>query len=740
MEKQVPFFEEDTIDIKEIIGQILSFKWWILGFTAVCLLFAALFCKMRTPVYQANLLLKTNNQGSQSILSGLLGGTSTVLNFWHQADSESTILQSRSVLEPVIRKLNLDVKVSTDYFPLVGHYFARRYNQNNYQNKPATPWLGFDSYNWGGNKLQITTFNMSDELKGHSFTLTALGTNQYNLTYNDKVLLKNAQIGKTYKLQPTPYTHLSINIASLTAHKGVTFNLSQERMLWAIQSLTARLELPKQGRDAGSLMSLKLTGTDPIKTTRTLNTIADSAVQFDIKSQVEEAAKTLNFLHERLPVAQNELKASEKKLSDYQAQAGDIALPDSVKTVLTEMATFQGQLTTLQLKKAQLLTQYTPQSFQVKQSDAAIVAVKNQLANLEDKLRSLPAKDQILLDLTRNVKMNTAVVTNLLTKIQQFEILKAGTLGKISIVDEAAVPYHPTNAPASRILALALVLGLVLGTGAVFLWQFFFHGVEDADLIERKTGLNVFGAIQESKRQKEQNERFEKDENMILRLLTEIDPHDVVVESLRSMRTNLLINLPSAKNNIIAISGPTPKVGKSFVSSNLAQILADASHKVLLIDADIRRGDIHSYFTGTRTPGLCDLVTGKKTREEVIHHSRIENLDFIPTGAMPSHHSEFLMQPAVGAMLQELAKDYDYVVIDTAPILAVTDAIQIFRHAGTHLLIFSYGKHDMKEIEQTVSLFEKGGIKLDGFIFNRIKMSRSYYGKKYRYNYKYDYR
>lgn len=739
MEKQVPFFEEDTIDIKELIGQVLSFKWWILGFTACCLLVAAVFCKTRTPIYEANLLLKTNNQGSQSVLSGLLGGTGTVLNFWRQSNNEAIILQSRSVLAPVIRKLNLDVNVRTHYFPIIGHYIARKYNTQNYQHKPADAWFGFNSYNWGGNTLKIATFNMSDQIKGTPLTLTALGGSHYSLSYKGKVILNNAVTDNTYTLKPSSYTTLTINIAALTAQKGVTFTVSQEPMLVAINSLIGRLVLPKAKRNAGSLMTLKLTGTDPNKTRIVLNAVANGAVAFDIRSQVEEAAKTLSFLQERLPMAQAELKKSEHQLSQYESKNGNATLSSSAQNILSELTNLQGNLMTLELKKAQLLTQYTPQSFQVKQANSSLEAIKKQMNLLEGKLGGLPEKDQILLDLTRNVKMKTAVVTNLLTKIQQFEILKAGTLGKISIVDEAAVPGHPTNAPASRIMMLALVLGLVLGTGASFLWQFFFHGIEDPELIERKTGLAIYGTIQESKNQIEQTNQQEKDESMILRLLSEIDPHDVVVESLRSMRTNLLINLPNAKNNIIAISGPTPKVGKSFISANFAQVLADASHKVLLIDADIRRGDIHSYFKANRTSGFCDLITGEKTTEDVIIHSRIKNLDFISTGTIPSHHSEFLMQPAVGKVLDNLSQQYDYVIIDTAPILAVTDAIQVFRHAGTHLLVFSYGKHDMKEVEQATSLFEKGGIKLDGFIFNRIKLSRSYYGKKYRYNYRYDY-
>lgn len=736
--------EEDLIDFKEIISLVLNHRWAILLTVFSFIFLAAFYCKLETPVYQANILMNTNVNAGSNSLSGLLGGTGAYFNFAQSSSSqtEEQILSSRSVLEPVVNKLHLDVHVIPRYFPVLGHAFAREYDAANFANTPKKPWLGFAQYDWGGNQINVSHFEVSDDLKGQRFLLQALSNTTYQLISPAGKLLLTGEVGKSYTIQPTiipgETSQLSLQVLNIHANSGAEFYLTQQRMTDAIDALNARLKVVDNGK-LTNLLQIQLTGTDPDLTAQILNEVGNSAVLFDVNSQAVEASKTLNFLRSRIPDVKQALDLAEKRLNDYLAQSGNIALTDEGKMLLQKMADLETQASALQVQKAQLEQQYTDQSFQVQQIQTALDQLNTEKASLEAEIKKLPPADQIQVGLTRDADVQNKIYVNLLDKIQEFEILQAGTIGKVAIIDEAAVPYKSINKPPMLVIGLAGFLGFFLSMGFFFVRQFLFRGIEDPDLVETKLGLSVFGAIQESQAQVIQLKQLENRQIKHLSFLAELDPQDLIVESLRSLRTNLLFELPKAKNNIIAISGPTPGVGKSFISVNFAQVLADAGYKVLFVDADIRRGAAHNYFNVERFPGFCDVIDNKVSLDDAIHNSRIQNLDFLSTGTFPRKHAEFLMRPKVEEILKELSQRYDYVVFDTAPILAVTDALHLFKHAGTHLLVLAYGRHDLSEIEHTLSQFEKGGVSINGCIFNRIKLSHVYYGKKYKYHYRYQY-
>ncbi len=733
--------EEEVIDFKELVSLILNHRWTILATVFAFMLLAGVYCKLQTPLYQANLLMNTDVNAGSNALSGLLGGTGSYFNFARSssASTEEEILVSRSVLEPVVTKLHLDIHATPRYFPMMGHSMARNYEASDFTGSPKAPFLGLSQYDWGGAQIQVSSFNVSAELKNQNFIVKALSGNTYQLLSSTEKLLLTGTLGQLYTINPTPNSSLQIQIDALTANPGGEFYVSQSRMTDAIDALNSRLKIVDSGKMT-DLIQLTLTGPNPDLTAQTLNEVGNSAVLFDINSQAAEASKTLDFLRSRVPDVKHSLDLAEQRLNDYLGQSGNIQLTEEGKMLLQKMADFETQESALRVQQAQLKQQYTDQSFQVQQADTAITQLNTEHQALENELKKLPAADQIQVGLTRDAHVQNKIYVNLLDKIQQFEILQAGTVGKVAIIDEAAVPYKSINKPASLVIGLAMFLGFFLSAGYFFVRQFLFRGIEDPDVIESKLGISVYGAIQESKAQFQQLKLLENREIKHLKFLSEIDPHDLIVESLRSLRTNLLFELPKAKNNIIAISGPTPGVGKSFISANFAQILADAGYRVLFVDADIRRGGAHVYFDTPRYPGFCDVIDQKVTVDQAIRKSRIHNLDFLSTGTLPGKHAEFLMRPRVKEVLDQVSKQYDYVIFDTAPILAVTDALQLFKHAGTHLLVFAYGRHDLNEIEHTVSKFEKGGIVISGCIFNRIKLSHVYYGKKYKYNYRYHYK
>jgi len=268
-------------------------------------------------------------------------------------------------------------------------------------------------------------------------------------------------------------------------------------------------------------------------------------------------------------------------------------------------------------------------------------------------------------------------------------------------------------------------------------------GVEDPDTIEKNIGIPVYANIPLSTKQ------FLLDKKMVEgkakhNILCEHDLKDQAIEGLRSLRTNLHFALLEAKNNIVMITGPAPGVGKSFVSTNFAHVVAKSNKKVLLIDADMRKGHIHKEYDMAREPGLSELIIGEVDKVTAVRKSGFENVDILTTGNLPPNPSELLMHENFEKYLKEFTKEYDLVLIDTPPLLAVTDAAVIGRLCGTTFILLRYGMHSIAEIQAVTKRLRQNSIEPRGFVFNALQSRKSYgkygYGKygygKYNYEYK----
>ncbi|MBU3845596.1 MAG: polysaccharide biosynthesis tyrosine autokinase, partial [Candidatus Acinetobacter avistercoris] len=248
--------------------------------------------------------------------------------------------------------------------------------------------------------------------------------------------------------------------------------------------------------------------------------------------------------------------------------------------------------------------------------------------------------------------------------------------------------------------------------------------------------LPVYATVPRSPKQESRLQSLKKKKNIPILALKNSD--DIAIESLRSMRTAIQFALSAARNNIIMISGPAPEVGKSFISTNLATILAQSDKRVLIIDADLRRGYLHKYFNLEVTPGLTEYLNSQNTLNDIIRETEVPGLHVMSRGKSPTNPSEMLGSDKFKSLLEELSTQYDHVIIDTPPVLAVTDGIIISQFTGVNLVIARYAKTQMKELELTVNRFEQAGVKVNGFILNDIQRGSG--GYSYGYNYAYAYK
>jgi tyrosine-protein kinase Etk/Wzc len=300
----------------------------------------------------------------------------------------------------------------------------------------------------------------------------------------------------------------------------------------------------------------------------------------------------------------------------------------------------------------------------------------------------------------------------------------------------------PVSPKKLLVIALSLVLGGVCSVGYVVVRSFLYNGIASAEQLE-ELGINVYASVPLSEWQRKQdiaigmkrkNRKVDSSRNMLLAFGNPLDP---TVEAIRSLRTSLHFAMMESKNNVLMISGASPGIGKTFISANLSAVISQSGQRVLFIDSDMRKGYAHELMSVDGKYGLSDVLSGKLSVQDAIQKTKYNNLDFIARGQIPPNPSELLMHSRFAELIKSVTENYDLVLVDTPPILAVTDAAIIGTFAGTALMVARFERNSPKEVEVSIKRFEQNGIDIKGVILNAIvKKSSNYYSYGY-YNYEY---
>jgi tyrosine-protein kinase Etk/Wzc len=386
-------------------------------------------------------------------------------------------------------------------------------------------------------------------------------------------------------------------------------------------------------------------------------------------------------------------------------------------------------------QRQQALQRFTPEHPAIKAIDSQIRGIEQEQADIKKRSTSLPETQQEVLSLMRDLEVNTQIYTTLLNSTQELQVTKAGTVGNVRIIDYPLVPDKRAKPKAVLVLAISFVLGVFLGVAYLFVRKVLFHGVDRPDEIEQAFGLATYAAIPFAAAQRRMAKGLRKGDTGRHHILAMVDPADVSIEALRSFRTSLQFALMEAPNNIVMITGPTPDLGKSFVSINLGAVLAASGKKVVIIDADLRRGHLHKYIGARAAPGLSDYIAGNADISAVVRNTPVAGLGIVVNGTTPPNPAELLMNDRFGQLLKTLSKMHDLVIIDTPPILPVTDAGIVGRHAGSVFMILKEGEHPLRMIEESIRRLRQAGVILRGAIFNQVGARGGGYGGYYGYSY-----
>lgn len=716
--------DNDEIDLVEYWDIIVDNRWLIGAIMALAIVIGGSYAFMARPVYEANLLIQVEDSAGSA--KSFLGEAANLFEVKTAATAEIEIIRSRMVVGHAVDNTLLYIDARPRYLPLVGNWLARRAST---LSEPG--FLGFGGFVTGTEKIAVTAFNVPPNLEGSRFRVTARGAGQYSLSHPDLPENLLGTVGAPL-VRSTPIGSISLLVASIDAKSGAEFELTRHSRLATIEELQTDLKLAEKGRQSG-VINATLQSPDPSRLTLILNEIARQYVRQNIERKAAEAQKMLAFLDAQMPQFKKQLDQSEEAYNQYRNKQGTVALDEEAKLILTRTVDLQGKLLEAQQKRREMVSRFTALHPAVKTLDEQIAAWNQEITGLNTRVRGLPTVQQDALRLERDVKVNNEAYQSLRNNALQLQLIREGKVGNVRLIDEAAVPESPVRPKRALVLSIAAFLGLLGGVMLALARNAFFRGIRNPQEIEAHTGLSVYSTIPLSPDQTRLvTKAMAKQPG--LHLLAALSPHDASVESLRSLRTALQFAMLEAPNNRVLVTGATPGVGKSFVSANFAAILASAGKRVLLVDADLRKGHLNYYFGVERKRGLSEVVAGSLRPSEAIVSGLLPNLDLITTGVLPPNPAELMMSAAFANVLDELSAQYDLVILDTPPVLAAADTVGVAAQAGTVLLVARAGQTQMGELHESAKRLAHAGKTVSGVLFNAIDLSRRHYGS---YGYRY---
>lgn len=705
--------ENDEIDFGRLLGTLVDHRWLIVSITSLFAVIGIIYSLFATPIYQADATVQVEQNEGNMLVSNL---SQMLPNSLPASSTEIELISSRMIVGKTVEDLHLDTVVTQKYFPIFGRGWARLMG-----NKPG--------------QVALSRLAVAEPLVESAIELEVIDDQNYVVTV-DKDKIFQGKVGRLENAKG-----VSMLVSEISAKPGTVFNVKKLTTLAATVQLLDDLTVEDKGKDTG-VLSLTLMGDDPVLIKRIIESISNNYLIQNVERKSEEAAKSLAFLKEQLPQVRDSLNTAEDKLNSFRQANDSVDLSLEAKSVLDTIVGVEAQLNELTFKESEISKLYTKEHPAYRALLEKRATLQKEKDKLNQRVSKMPQTQQEILRLTRDVDAGKEIYMQLLNRQQELSITKASTVGNVRIIDTAVTQPKPVKPKKTLIVIIFTLLGGIASVAVVLLKSVLHRGIESPEQLEDQ-GINVYASIPLSEWQQKKDietlMRGNKKTNTRSKTLLAVgNPADLAIEAVRSLRTSLHFAMLEAKNNVLMVCGASPNIGKTFVSINLAAVIAQAGQRVLVIDADMRKGYSHSLLNTDWHNGLSDILSAQTTMANSVRKTEIENLDFIPRGQIPPNPSELLMGSRFNELIDWASKNYDIVMIDTPPILAVTDAAIIGHRAGTSLMIARFASNTVKEIEVSIRRFNQNGIDVKGVILNAVeKRASSYYGDYGYYQYEY---
>ncbi|MGJ7530227.1 polysaccharide biosynthesis tyrosine autokinase [Variovorax sp. GB1P17] len=713
---------------QEYLDILIDSRWLIAGITALVLLLGSAYALLAPRVYEANLLIQVedadrsagNFPGDSAANGGLSVKTPTA--------GETEILRSRMVLGQAMENTKLYITAQPHYLPLVGAFVAR------HSKTLSTPgFLGLGNYVSGTERITVAQMDVPPAFEGKRFLLVAGDGGNYTLTQSGLETPLQGTVGVPLDAS-IPGGALHLLVGSFEAEPGGAFELVRNSKQLTLLGLQNDLRVIEKGKQSG-VLDISLQAGNRMQLADVLNEISRLYVRQNIDQKTAQAERALAFLGTELPKFKQQLEQSEDSYNQYRNLNGTISLDDEARNALSQSVDLQAKLLDAKQKRLDLVGRFTAAHPAVMTLDTQIASLKKELGGVDGRIRRMPMLQQNSLRMQRDIKVNTDLYASLLNSSLQMRLAKEGKVGNVRVVDQALLPEKPIRPKALIVVVLSLATGLFLGVLTALLRKTLKKSIGSPAEIEALTGLDVYSTIPLSPQQR-LLDRAILNGRPGVKLLASQYPDDPALEGLRRLRTALKFVMLGAPNNRILISSATPGAGKTFVSANFAAVLASSGKRVLLVDADLRRGSLCSQFGLIRHGGLSDVLAGSLRIEEAIHPLVLPHLDVLTTGELPRDPAGMLTSDAFARTLATLSARYDVVVVDAPPTLLASETAEMAPSMGTLLLVARAGDSEMGELHESAKRLAHVGASFHGVVFNGLDTSLRHNGSRsYGYGY-----
>ena len=761
------------LSVGDYIGTLFASKFIILLSILVLAALVGGVQYLEPPKYRTGALVYVG-EGSpaRSILSDRSSG-----NGFSRRDTiavEIERLKSREQMARVVRRLDLHYEVQPLYYPQIGEAYARYFGGNTPQSPPL-PLNRFNRYAWGGERIELGQVQAPEDWSSFRVHLVAGQGNRYRIQTPDGTELGRGRVGETAAAVFPNGGELRLEVRRLEARPGTHFQLIRRSVDNVARELRSRVDIREKSRDSRSymnstgLLTVSYAGTDPERITRIVNAIADQYARLNLEQQSADIEKSLEFVNAQQNEMRAKLSEAEEQLNTYKREIGTILDIDrQVQMTVDELVSVEQNLSRLRIEKQELSSTLTEQHPRIQSINRKISRLEQQKQALDQRIGQLPERERRFVELKRDVRVFRELFLLLLNKRQELQISKAGITGNVSIINEARVPGRPFAPKPRDALVQGGVIGLLIGIGIAVVRRLMDRRIFTAEEVEERYGLPVYGVVPHSstqdlvtreialesiaeRRQRRTRRRGRAAEpketqdtasegKLAERALALRDTRDLSVETLRNLRTSVQFSLLETGRKTVVIGSLSPDVGKSFISVNLAILLAQAGKNVLLVDGDIRRGRLRRYFGLPQGPGLTEWIRDEVDRAGCTHQpEEVPNFSFIASGAYPPNPAELLSSERFQNIMAELEATYDVVVIDSAPLMAVSDGLLVSGQAGTLFFVLRAERHTHDELKNALARLHQNRIRLSGFVLNDVPIRRRNYGYGYKYGYGYRY-
>lgn len=713
--------DDDEINLKDIFAQLLAQKPLILFFTIIAAVIGAFFAQIPPTIYKSNSVVQIEQRSDkmmlpEELIGSLLTGTSSGST---SLGTEIHIIRSRLVLGPVVEELKERTVIEPRTAPIIGDLIYRR----------PVPYLqDFLPPQFGrfGETVDVSFIDLPESQTGRIFELHVTGPAAYKLILPDGTGL----VGAVQKPLSLPFGGAFL-VTSINAPSGRIYTVKRESLRDSVARLAKGLSINERGaggRQSGStgIVDFSYRGEDGEKAVTIVNAVVKEYINQNLLKSAEQIDRSLGFIENQMSQALAEAKAANEALAAFRQDKQVSELSNSTQELLNAALETEAQLEELMFRKDQLLLVLTVNHPDVQQLELEEKRLRERLADISEDLTSIPEVEQELARIVRRVESAQMLEQQLTARAEQLRILRAGTVSNIRVLDYAEVAWFD-GPDRRRPIVIAALLGLMLGVGLVLLRNSLRRGIEDTRDIEAM-GIPLFATIQKSALLVNKTARS-KEYGLAL-----FDPTDMAVESLRGLRTGLKFALASSNSKSMMITSCAPGDGKSFIALNLALLYGQVGAKVLLVDADMRRGFIRRYFgMDAKQPGLSDFLSG--SAENCICHFEDMHIDVLFSGRFPPNPAELLESNLFSEFLEDAERHYDLVIIDAPPALAVSDPAIIGQKVGISMLVVRHLNTTTADIEAAQKALGTAGVKLSGVILNQYDESKSRYGTRYNYGY-----